>query len=268
MRMSLAPLRLWMTGLVLAVTSIACVRISVGEEPRLGAYISTGDNQWVGSWLPIDSPASIEAAMEFLSRLGVKRIYWRGLQGALYVDTAREREENVRYASFWKWTRKLYAEVDPDRTAAEAAHRADGVLGRQRVVRLGQPGGHALFWRFSAPRRITTPAGASRMGSSGSTRRAASGRSYRTGLPGSAQALVDLHLKYVRRDGYDGVLFLTYAENYSTRFQDEFGYNEPVVAEFKRRTGVDLRTQAFSRSGSRYDWYALRGEYVTAFFRS
>ena len=85
--------------------------------------------------------------------------------------------------------------------------------------------------------------------------------------PEARQALVDLHAKLVRRDGYDGVLFLTYAENYSMRFQDEFGFNDPIVKEFERRTGVDLRSEPFTRIGSRYDWYALRGEYVTQFLR-
>ena len=85
--------------------------------------------------------------------------------------------------------------------------------------------------------------------------------------PEARKALVDLHMKFVRQDGYDGVIFLTYAENYSMRFQDEFGFNEPIVREFKRRTGVDLRTQPFTRTGSRYDWYALRGEYLTQYLR-
>jgi hypothetical protein len=51
------------------------------------------------------------------------------------------------------------------------------------------------------------------------------------------------------------------------RFQDEFGFNAPIVREFQRRTKVDLRTQPFTRQGSRYDWYALRGEYLTQYLR-
>ena len=107
---------------VLGLALAADFQMAAGQARPLGAYISTGDNHWVGSWLPIDSKASIEASMDFLAGLGVNRIYWRGLEEALYVDSAREREENVRYASFWRWIRKLYAEVDPDRTAA-AGHR-------------------------------------------------------------------------------------------------------------------------------------------------
>ena len=33
-------------------------------------------------------------------------------------------------------------------------------------------------------------------------------------------------MKFMKRDGYDGMVFLTYAENHAMRFQDEFGFNE------------------------------------------
>ena len=58
--------------------------------------------------------------------------------------------------------------------------------------------------------------------------------------PEARRALVDLHMKYVRRDGYDGVAFLTYVENYSMRFQDEFGYNEPIVKELPLEYAVEM----------------------------
>lgn len=65
------------------------------------------------------------------------------------------------------------------------------------------------------------------------------------------------------RRGLPGIAFLTYAENFSQRYEDEFGYAEPVVAEFQKRHGVDIRTQAFDRQA----WRQLRGEHVTAFLR-
>jgi hypothetical protein len=89
----------------------------------LDCYISTGDNHWLGSSLPIDSKASIEASFDLLKRLGVRRVYWRGLEEATWLDTMVARPENCRYASWWKWGLQLYKEVDPDKTAVEAAHR-------------------------------------------------------------------------------------------------------------------------------------------------
>ncbi|MBM3892687.1 MAG: hypothetical protein FJ388_26510, partial [Verrucomicrobia bacterium] len=35
----------------------------------LDCYISTGDNHWLGSSLPIDSPASIEASFDLLKQI-------------------------------------------------------------------------------------------------------------------------------------------------------------------------------------------------------
>lgn len=78
-------------------------------EPPEGCYISTGDNHWLASSLPIDSPASIEASFEFLHKLGIRRVYWRGLQEAAWLETLVVREENCRYAGFWRWAGSLYA---------------------------------------------------------------------------------------------------------------------------------------------------------------
>jgi hypothetical protein len=47
------------------------------------------------------------------------------------------------------------------------------------------------------------------------------------------------------------------------RFEDEFGYNQPIVDEYRSRYGVDIRTQEFDKNLWRY----LRGEYVTQFLR-
>jgi len=45
------------------------------------------------------------------------------------------------------------------------------------------------------------------------------------------------------------------------RFQDQFGYNEPIVQEFKNRYGVDILTEPLNKT----DWINLRGEYTTQF---
>jgi hypothetical protein len=81
--------------------------------------------------------------------------------------------------------------------------------------------------------------------------------------PGARKGMVDYLAKYTREGGYDGIAFLTYAENYSQRYDDEFGFSPPIVGEFKRRHGVDIRTQEFDRKA----WSRLRGEYLTQFFR-
>lgn len=49
----------------------------------------------------------------------------------------------------------------------------------------------------------------------------------------------------------------------SFREAEEYGYEQPVVDEFKRRYGVDIRTQDFDRK----KWHALKGEYFTQLLR-
>jgi hypothetical protein len=255
-------------GLMFAL--FASLSWASAESPtaKLGCYISTGDNHWLGESLPVDSRASIEASFDLLARLGVRRVYWRGLEEATWVDTMQVREENCRYASAFHWFTQLSREVHPDRVAVEAAHRRGmeiwgvGTLvdwgGAADAPNFGDfPGGFESRLRLEHPEWVPVDR-------SGLLRQAGP---IEFAYPQAREALVDLHMKHVRQDGYDGVLLISYAENYSMRFQDEFGYSDPIVRQFQRRTKVDLRTQPFTRQGSRYDWYALRGEYLTQYLR-
>ena len=260
----------WLALAAGAVQAIALLVSTAEAEPataKTDCYISTGDNDWAGELLPIDSKASIEASFELLARLGVRRVYWRGLQDATWNEVAQVREENCRYASWWRWYRHYYAEMDPDRTAAAAAKRQGmefwgvGTLADWGSAAdtpcYGIPNDAESVMRLKHPEWVPVDR-------SGLLKQAGP---IEFAYPEARKALVDLHLKYARRDGYDGIIFLTYVENFGMRFQDEFGFNEPIVREFKRRTGVDLRTQPFTRAASRHDWYALRGEYLTLYLR-
>jgi len=247
---------------------LLCLASSGAGMPPLHCYISTGDNQWLGQSLPIDSPAAIEASFDLLHRLGVKRVYWRGLEAATWVDTVRERPEAVRYFTFWKWLRRLYREVDPDRRAVEAAHRRGmEIWGVGNFADWGAQADAPPFKHYpyasESSLRLDHPHWAP-VDRSGLLRQ---GGAIELAYPEARKALVDIHMKFMRRDGYDGMTFLSYAENHSMRFQDEFGYSPPIVEEFKRRHGIDIRYQEWTRFASRFDWEMLRGEYLTAFVR-
>ncbi|MFA7005013.1 MAG: HEAT repeat domain-containing protein, partial [Verrucomicrobiia bacterium] len=238
------------------------------KPPILDCFISTGDNHWMGSWLPIDSKASIEASFDLLKRIGVRRVYWRGLQEAAWLETMQFREENCRYASFWKYLLRLDKEVPVDRLAVEAAHkRGMEIWGVGTMFDWGSAADTSCFGDFphnSESRLRQRHPEWVPVDKRGVLRQ---GGPIEFAYPEARKALTDLHLKFMDRDGYDGMAFLTYVENFSLRFPDEFGFNEPVVKEFKRRTGIDARTQPFGRNATRYDWQALRGESVTAYLR-
>jgi len=240
-----------------------------GGSPVIDCYISTGDNHWLGVSLPIDSKASIAASFDMLADVyGVRRIYWRGLEEAAWVETAHVREENCRYASFWEWIRRLYKELDPDKVAVKAAHeRGMEIWGVGNLFDWGSPADTPCFndypynsesrLRIEHPEWVPVDRHCFRR----------QGGPIELAYPEARKTLVDLHVRHALHAGYDGVVFLTYAENYGMRFQDEFGFNDPVVEEFKRRYRIDLRSQDFTRFASRFDWYSLRGEYVTRFLR-
>jgi len=81
--------------------------------------------------------------------------------------------------------------------------------------------------------------------------------------PEARRAMADYLTKYVVEGDYDGLSFLTYAENYSQRYEDEFGYSEPIVKEFQRRYGVNILREPFDKK----KWARLRGEHVETFLR-
>ncbi|MCX6898628.1 MAG: HEAT repeat domain-containing protein [Verrucomicrobia bacterium] len=254
---------------LLALTSILpAADAPPSKPPILDCFISTGDNHWMGSWLPIDSKASIEASLDLLKRVGVRRVYWRGLQEAAWLETMQFREENCRYASFWKYLLRLDKEVAVDRLAVEAAHkRGMEIWGVSTMFDWGSATDTPCFGDFphnSESRLRQQHPEWVPVDKHGVLRQ---GGPIEFAYPEARKALTDLHLKFMDRDGYDGMAFLTYVENFSLRFPDEFGFCEPAVTEFKRRTGVDLRTQPFGRNATRYDWQALRGEAVTAYLR-
>ncbi|MBN2455649.1 MAG: HEAT repeat domain-containing protein [Sedimentisphaerales bacterium] len=240
--------------------------INPPTTPAVYCYISTGDNYFLGQWLPVDSKASIEASFDLLKSLGIKRIYWRGLRSAICEDIAEARPANCRVNSFYTWHHQIYKKYDPDRFAVQAAHkRGMEIWG---ITKLFDWGGAAeagfensfpMAWearlRLEHPEWIPVD-------KRGVLKQAGP---IELAYPEARKALVDLHVKHIKHAGYDGATFMTYSENFNMRFGDEFGYNEPIVKEFKKRYGIDICTEPFTRFASRFDWYRLRGEYVTKF---
>ncbi len=62
---------------------------------------------------------------------------------------------------------------------------------------------------------------------------------------------------------WDGVYISTRGHRLSAEYGDQYGFNEPVAAAFKKRYGVDILTQIFDLEA----WRRLRGEFVTQYLR-
>ncbi len=92
-----------------------------------------------------------------------------------------------------------------------------------------------------------------------------------------ARALMVSRIKnYVERFDCDGVYVCTRTHSLPALHADQFGFGPHVVAEFKRRTGVDILSDPrFDYRSSQYapadslveQWRRLRGEYVVQFYR-
>ena len=237
--------------------------------PVLDVYVSTGDNHFLGSSLPIDSPASIEASFDLFKTVNrARRVYWRGLEASCWLATMQARPENCRYHSFWEWLTELYANVQPDRLAVQAAKaRGMEIWGMGSLWDWGSqadtPGFGDYPFCFESRLRLEHPewVPVDRHG----VRR--QGGPIELAYPEARKALVELTVRETLKAGYDGLCLLTYVENYSLRFADEFGYSDPIVADFQKQYKLNLRTEPFRRGASREDWLRLRGSYVTAFLR-
>jgi len=255
---------MWRVLLFLAVTARG-----VAADPIIDIYVSTGDNHYLGSSLPIDSPASIEATFDLFKNVNhPRRVYWRGLEASCWIATVQARPENPRYYSFWEWLTWLYANVKPDELAVKAAHaRGMEIWGMGSLWDWGAPADTPGFgdypFTFESKLRLEHPEWIP-VDKHGVRRQ---GGPIELAYPDARKALVDLIVGETIKVGYDGISFLTYVENYSLRFADEFGYSDPIVNDFKAQYKVDLRTEPFRRGASREDWLRLRGSYVTAFLR-
>lgn len=237
-------------------------------EPVVDQYVSVGDNWFLGRSMAVDSDDAIRDTFDFFKNVfNSERIYWRGLQAAVAVDQLGIREDNFMYAGAFEYFRSLI-ESGVEKRAVRIAHEQG--LELWGVTQFGDYGvtadtpnfnDYPGFWeaklRQEHPEWIPTDKYGYRK----------QGGVIELAYPEARKALVDLHAKLIKEAGYDGIVFMSYAENFSMRFQDEFGYSEPIVKEFKRRYGIDIRTEPFNKFATREDWYRLRGEYVTAFMK-
>lgn len=264
------PSRLSLLASILFLTPALRAEAPKAEAPLpIDQLISTGDNHFLGNSIPVDSQASIEDTFEMFKQVyNTKRIYWRGLQEASWVLKSHVREDNYRLATFHHWIGHLIREKNLEKLAVDIAHKKGmEVWGMASLGDWGStadtPGFNDFPFNSESRLRIENPEWAP-VDKYGYRKQ---GGTIELAYPEARKALIDLLVQISVDAGYDGMIFLTYVENFSQRFQDEFGYSEPIVQEFKKRFGIDIRKQEFTRYASLYDWRKLRGEYVTTFLR-
>lgn len=249
--------------------SSAQIHKSNTAEQSVDCFISSGDNHFLGMSLAMDSRKSIEDGLKMLKDVfNTKTFYWRGMEEAAWMKTLHYRKENYLYASAFRWFDVLINRDNLEKVVTTAAHKLGmEVWGVSTMGDWGSPADTPGFndfpFGFESQLRINHPEWIP-IDKHGYRKQ---GGTIDLSYPEARKALVELHTRLAKEAGYDGVTFVTYVENFSLRFEDEFGYNEPVVQEFKKRYGIDIRTQEFTKSASKHDWYKLRGEYVTLYLK-
>ncbi len=242
---------------------------AAGGDDSSNAYISSGDSHFLGDSLAMDSEKSLYDGLEMLKHaLGTKIIYWRGMQEAAWAYKSIAREDNFRINSSRKWSCHLIIDRQMEPTIVRQAKKLGiEVWGVSTLGDWGSSADTPCFNDFpfsnESKLRIEHPEWVP-VDKYGKRRQ---GGTIELAYPEARKALIDLHIQIYKEAGYSGMVFLTYVENFSLRFEDEYGYSEPIVQEFKSRYGIDIRTQEFTKYASKYDWHRLRGEYVTAYLR-
>ena len=256
-----------MISMLLSPVSLAAhqpvVPLPSDDNPRT-VYLSTGDNQDVLEFAPLDSATTVEAAFDALERYRVNRVWWRGGQDEIWGNQFVIREENRMFWRIWQWWKdNQYRKAKLNRVAVEAAHKRGmkiwltyGLFDNGSQADAGYSG---FPYAAEDKLRVEHPEWAP-VNKWGTWRQ---GGPLEFAYPEARRAMAEYLTKYVVEGGYDGLSFLTYAENFSQRYEDEFGYNEPVVKEFERRYGVNILREPFDKER----WARLRGEYVETFLR-
>lgn len=236
----------------------------IDGHPRT-IYFTTGDNQDLVTFPPLDSEETVAAAMAACrENFHATRIWWRGGQDEIWGEEFVLRPENRIFARVWDWWRDLqYRVVKTNRIVIAEAKKHDmevwltyGLFDNGSQA----DAGYADFpYAIEDKLRIDHPEWTP-VNKWGTWRQ---GGPIEFAYPEARQAMADYLTKYVVDGGYAGIAFLTYAENFSQRYEDEFGYGVPIVEEFKQKYGVDIRTEEFDKEA----WRRMRGGHVTAFLR-
>ncbi len=252
---------------LLAATVTPLLAAGASDDPSRNpctVYLTVGDYQDL-LYTPLDSAASIDAAFGVMhDKYAVKRVWWRGGQDEVWGKQFLIREQSRRYTRLWDWWKDLqYRVVNTNALAVKAGHaRGIEVWMAYGLFDNGSPpdvGFGGFPYAAEDKIRIEHPEWAP-VNKYGTWRQ---GGPIEFAYPVARKAMVDYLSRFVIDGGYDGIAFLSYVENYSMRYEDEFGYSQPIVDEFKKRHGVDIRIQPFDREA----WAKLRGEYLTQFMR-
>jgi hypothetical protein len=233
-------------------------------------FYSSGDAIVEYRWMPMDSEATCKAAIDiFRKRYNCDRILWREANTEWMMKWDMIRKESPWLGDMLTDAFRINREYKTSEYAGRAA-KANGIqfwgtfhlydYGGKAECGTGGDRGTGAFWGCDPwlakhpeyclwdRARITYMTGIIEYGSP------------------------DVRKEYVRRmeemfkgawNQYEGIFMYSFIENTEAHYTDEYIYSDFAVQDFKKRYGVDVRTQPFDIE----KYYAMRGEYITQYLR-
>lgn len=222
--------------------------------------VSWGDAIVVNQgWQALNKPAHVAPFVAECRRLGVKKVFLRADHEFIMQFCERRMADD-------HWYMKALRAVEGDMLAAliRGCHDAGmKVYAYQSIYDLGSPtsvlyaGSTPFFWQS----KFTIEHPEQLMESRDGRKRQWGVLCY--AYPEARKYMISIFQHALGKWDFDGVYVCTRSHSYPAEFADQFGYNQPIADEYKRRHGVDIRTQEFSRP----QWWHLQGEYLTQLLR-
>lgn len=240
------------------------------NSPRsfpLQVFCGTGDHLWGRHLEPVDSPATIHAMLEWMSETySISRIYWRGGQTMMWDEHFRIEQEKLLPYDWTAWKHHLYHDLKINEVVVSAAHQHKmeaflymGLFEFGVQPDIGVIGPYPFEDEIRREHPEWCPV--DRWGE----RRCPGPISFC--YPEARKLIIDRYVKNLKHYNYDGICFYTYVENCGILYEDEFGFNQPIVEEFNQRyPDVNLKRDQLTATQKQY-WYACRGKFTTDFLR-
>lgn len=227
---------------------------------RHSMNVSWGDAIVVGEgWRKLNHPDHVAQFIEECERLGVRKVFLRADTEFILNFCDRRMDDD-------HWFMRALAAVEGDMLGALVRGCREAgikVYAYQSVFDMGSPttvlyGGHVpYFWESEFYIRhpeflMESPDGERRQ----------------WGVPCYAYPEARGYMLSILRHildqwEFDGLYLCTRTHSKPAEHADDFGYNAPIAEEFRRRHGVDIRTEEFSRP----QWWNLLGEQLTLLLR-
>ncbi len=250
-----------------AAWGLLCVSAFAGGAGRgiseTALNVSWGDHIVVGHDLAkLDTAEKIRLAMKRWKQVaGVRHVFWRVSAIALERDFVYDPKWHGSYKTTVK---DILGRFDPLAAAVAAAH-AEGlrIYAYHTIFDEGCPpdvlyGGTSPFpWQSKFTRAHPEYLVVDRTGA----KRQWGVLEY--AYPEVRRYKIGQFRWFMKQYDFDGMYVCTRSHSPPAESADQFGFNDPVVREFRKRFGVDIRTQPFDVE----KWRRLRGEFLSQFFR-